>query len=132
MNIQQSKPLSPHLQVYRWHISMALSIAHRASGVALAFGTLLMAYWFIAVAAGPGWFADAQWFLGTIVGRIILLGFTAALVFHFLNGIRHLFYDAGMGFELRASRISGWAVVIGTIITTAIIWVCAYTVKAGL
>ena len=132
MTMQRSKPLSPHLQVYRWQISMALSIVHRLSGVGLAFGTLLMAYWFISVAAGPAWFADAQWFLGTIVGRIILLGFTAALVFHFLNGVRHLFWDAGLGFELRASRISGWAVVSGSIFITAIIWVCAYVVKASL
>ena len=91
-----------------------------------------MAYWFLAIASGPEWFSNAQTFLGSILGRVILFGFTISLIFHFLNGIRHLFWDAGIGFELRASRISGWLVVIGTLLITIIIWVVGYILRGDL
>ncbi|MDA1058448.1 MAG: succinate dehydrogenase, cytochrome b556 subunit [Proteobacteria bacterium] len=126
------RPLSPHLQVYRWPISMTLSILHRVTGVGLGFGTLLMAYWLIAAAAGPDWFATAQTFVGSILGRLILLGFTASLMFHFCNGIRHLFWDAGKGFELSTARASGISVFLGTIILTVATWAIAYLVRGDL
>lgn len=126
------RPLSPHLQVYRWQISMTLSILHRISGVGLGLGTLLMSYWLIAAAAGPGWFADAQAFLGSILGRLILLGFTVSLMFHLCNGIRHLFWDTGRGFELPTMRASGIAVAIATVVLTVAVWVAGYMMRGDL
>ncbi len=111
---------------------MTLSILHRVTGVGLGFGTLLMAYWLIAAAAGPDWFATAQTFVGSILGRLILLGFTASLMFHFCNGIRHLFWDAGKGFELSTARASGISVFLGTIILTVATWAIAYLVRGDL
>ena len=130
--MEDKRPLSPHLQVYRWQISMLLSILHRASGTALGIGTILLAYWIISIAMGPEVFSDTQWFLGSILGRIILFGFTAALVLHFLNGIRHLFWDAGYGFELSTSKISGWLVFILTIVLTILVWVLGYNIRGDL
>ncbi len=128
---QPDRPLSPHLQVYRWQITNTLSILHRLTGVALGGGTLLMAYWLIAIAAGPEAFATAQDLVGSIVGRLILLGFTFALAFHFSNGIRHLFWDSGRGFELPAVHTSGWIVVIGSVVLTLAIWILGYTVRGA-
>ena len=117
--MEDKRPLSPHLQVYKWQISMFLSILHRASGTILGIGTLLLAYWLISIAMGPEVFSNAQCFLGSIIGRIILFGFTAALILHFLNGVRHLFWDAGYGFELSTSKFSGWIVFLLTILLTS-------------
>ncbi|MEK9947342.1 MAG: succinate dehydrogenase, cytochrome b556 subunit [Alphaproteobacteria bacterium] len=125
----QDRPLSPHLQIYRWPISMALSILHRITGVGLGLGTLLMTYWLVAAAAGPNWFTDAQAFLDSWIGRIILLGFTASLMFHFCNGVRHLFWDAGKGFELSTARASGIAVLIGTAVLTVAVWIIGYEIR---
>lgn len=129
---QPDRPLSPHLQVYRWQITNTLSILHRLTGVALGVGTLLMAYWLIAIAAGPEVFATAQSFVGSIVGRIILLGFTFALAFHFSNGIRHLFWDSGRGFELTTVHTSGWIVVIASVVLTLATWILGYAVRGAL
>ncbi len=129
---QPDRPLSPHLQVYRWQITNTLSILHRLTGVALGVGTLLMAYWLIAIAAGPEAFATAQGFVGSIVGRIILLGFTFALAFHFSNGIRHLFWDSGRGFELTTVHTSGWIVVIASVVLTLATWILGYAVRGAL
>src|SRR5688500_2907199 len=96
---RQDRPLSPHLQIYRWQITMVMSILHRITGVALAVGTLLLIWWLVAAAAGPDAFATAQDFLGSILGRLLLLGWSWALFYHLCNGIRHLAWDAGWGFE---------------------------------
>ena len=129
---QPDRPLSPHLQVYRWQITMTLSILHRITGVALGIGTLLMAYWLIAIAAGPEAFATAQDLVGSIVGRIVLLGFTFALAFHFSNGIRHLFWDTGKGFELSTVHTSGWIVVIASVVLTLGTWILGYAVRGAI
>ena len=129
---QQDRPLSPHLQVYRWQITMVMSILHRFSGVGLGLGTLLMAYWLIAAAAGPDDFNTAQNFVGSFVGRIILLGFTFALTFHFCNGMRHLLWDSGRGFELSSVRITAWIVVIASVVLTLATWVIGYAVRGAL
>ena len=110
---------------------MTLSILHRITGVGLGLWTLLMAYWLIAAAAGPDWFAVAQTFLGSILGRVILLGFTVSLTFHFCNGIRHLFWDTGKGFELGTARASGIAVFVGTVVLTAATWFIAYALRGS-
>ena len=127
----QERPLSPHLQVYRWQLTSVMSILHRMTGVALAVGMLLLVYWLIAVAAGPEAFAAAQGFIGSILGRLLLFGWTVALFYHLCNGIRHLFWDAGRGFELRTAYASGWAVVIVAAALSVIAWVAGYAAKGG-
>jgi succinate dehydrogenase / fumarate reductase, cytochrome b subunit len=127
----QERPLSPHLQVYRWQLTSVMSIVHRVTGVALAVGTLLLVYWLIAAAVGPGAFAAAQEFIGSILGRTLLFGWTVALFYHLCNGIRHLFWDAGRGFELRAAYASGWTVVIVTVVLSVIAWIAGYAAMGG-
>jgi succinate dehydrogenase / fumarate reductase cytochrome b subunit len=127
----QERPLSPHLQVYRWQLTSVMSILHRMTGVALAVGTLLLVYWLIAAAAGPGAFAAAQEFIGSILGRLLLFGWTVALFYHLCNGIRHLFWDAGRGFELRTAYASGWAVVVAAAALSVIAWIAGYAAMSG-
>ena len=129
---QTPRPLSPHLQVYRWQITMTMSILHRVTGVGLGVGTLLFAYWLIAAAAGPEAFATAQDLIGSWLGRLILLGFTFSLLYHFLNGIRHLFWDIGMGFDLRTLTVSGWSVVVLSAALTVLIWIGGYAARGSL
>lgn len=119
------RPLSPHLQIYKPQLTSVLSISHRASGVALAVGTLLLTWWLIAAAAGPEAFAVVQNFLGSWLGYLILFGFSYALMYHLCNGIRHLFWDAGWGFELETVYRSGWATVIASVALTVIAWAIA-------
>ena len=123
-----NRPLSPHLQVYRWPISMALSILHRASGVALGVGTLLLTWWLVAAAASPNAFDVVQHFMGSAFGLVLLFGWSAALIFHFFTGIRHLFWDAGYGFDAPHYNTSGWAVVIATAVTTVLVWIVGLAV----
>ncbi len=92
-----SRPLSPHLGIYRLTLTMAMSIAHRLTGAALYFGTALIAWWLIAAASGPNGYGTVQWFMGTWIGRLILFGYTWALIHHMLGGIRHLVWDTGRG-----------------------------------
>ena len=125
------RPLSPHLQVYRWQLTSVLSILHRASGIALSVGTLLLVYWLIAAAAGPESFATAQGFIGSILGRILLLGWSWALFYHLCNGIRHLFWDAGHGFDLKTVYTSGWTVVGASVVLTLIAWIAGYAARGG-
>jgi succinate dehydrogenase / fumarate reductase cytochrome b subunit len=119
------RPLSPHLQVYRWQITSVLSILHRMTGVALAVGTLVLAYWLSAAAYGEATFAQAQRILGSPLGLLLLIGWSFALWFHFCNGIRHLAWDLGWGFELRQVYATGWAVVIAAVVLTAATWIAA-------
>jgi succinate dehydrogenase / fumarate reductase cytochrome b subunit len=125
------RPLSPHLQIYQWQLTWVLSILHRITGVALALGTLLLVYWLIAAAAGPGAFAAAQDIMGSWVGRLLLFGWTVAFFFHLANGIRHLAWDAGFGFELPAAYRSGWAVVALTALLTLASWIAGYWIKGA-
>ena len=117
-----ARPLSPHLQVYRPQLTSVLSITHRATGVALAVGTLLLVWGLVAAATGPEAFGVVQAFFRTWFGRLLLLGWTLSLFYHLCNGIRHLFWDAGYGFELRTTYISGWTVIVATIVLTAVAW----------
>jgi len=125
------RPLSPHLQIYRWQLTSVLSILHRATGVALAVGTLLLVYWLVAAASGPESFATSQELIGSVVGRILLLGWTWALFYHLCNGVRHLFWDAGRGFELKTAYASGWTVVGASFLLTLIAWIAGYAVRGG-
>jgi succinate dehydrogenase / fumarate reductase, cytochrome b subunit len=126
-----SRPLSPHLQIYKWQITMALSISHRATGLALSVGTLLLVWWLVALAQGPQAFAQAQSFVGSWLGRLLLLGWTFSLFFHLANGIRHLFWDAGYGYEIKTTTVSGWVVVAASLALTVIAWVAGLATMAG-
>jgi succinate dehydrogenase / fumarate reductase cytochrome b subunit len=127
----QTRPLSPHLQVYKPQITSLLSILHRLTGVGLGLGMLLLAWWLIAAALGPGAFEVAQGLVGSIIGRLILFGFTVAFFYHLANGIRHLVWDAGYGFELGSATRSGWLVVAATVLLTVVAWVAGYAMRAG-
>jgi len=125
------RPLSPHLQVYRVQWTMTLSMLHRITGVALGAGTLLLAWWLVAAAAGPEPYASVRAFVGSILGRFVLLGFTFSLFYHLCNGIRHLFWDAGVGFELQTARTSGWAALALAVVLTLGSWWIGYAMRGG-
>ena len=127
--MSRSRPLSPHLQIYRLPISALISISHRVAGVLLAVGSLVLVYWLVALASGPDAFAHAQALLGSVVGRVVLLALTLALFYHLANGIRHLFWDAGFGFELRTVRASGMLVIVASIVLTLVAWALGYTMR---
>ncbi len=117
------RPLSPHLQVYdMMQMTSALSISHRATGIAWTAGAALMVWWLVAAASGPEAFDRVQWFLGSFLGILVLMGVTAAAWFHTLAGIRHLFWDAGYGYDLPTTYKSGRMVLVGTAVLTALTW----------
>lgn len=122
----RERPLSPHLQVYRWPLSMALSILHRGSGLFLSLGAVFLVWWLHSVSRGG---AAHEAFLACVnswFGRLLLIGWTLAIMFHLLNGIRHLVWDAGWGFEKPQTEATGWAVVFGTLILSAIVVLLAW------
>lgn len=121
------RPLSPHLQVYRPQLTSVLSILHRATGVALSVGTLLLVYWLVAAALGPQHYATAQHILGSWFGLLLLFLWSWALFYHLSNGIRHLFWDAGQGFELPTVYQSGYVVVASSLALTVLAWVVAFS-----
>ncbi len=121
-----NRPLSPHLQVYRPQITSMLSILHRGTGVALSGGLILMLWWLVALASGPEYYNYVMDIAGSIIGRLILLGFSWALFFHLCNGLRHLYWDAGWGFEIESVTRSGYLVVIGATVLTVLAWIAAY------
>jgi len=125
------RPLSPHLQIYRPQITSVLSILHRLTGVALAFGALVLVYWLAAAASGPAAFESAQWLIGSFIGRLFLFGWTFALFYHFCNGIRHLAWDAGWGFELEQARRTGLLVVAASAVLTLAVWIAGYWAMGG-
>ena len=126
-----NRPLSPHLQIYRLQITSVLSICHRLSGIGLGAGTLLLAYWLIAVAAGPGPFDYAQGLIGSWLGIILLVFWTFGLSYHLCNGIRHLFWDAGYGYELETVHRSGWLVVLTSVLLTGGMWLSLVAWRGG-
>ena len=126
-----NRPLSPHLQVYRWQWTMLLSISHRATGVGLAVGTLLLVYWLAAAASGSDAFTTAQEIIGSAIGQLLLFGWTFALFYHLCNGIRHLVWDAGYGFELDVAYRSGLVVLGASAALTVISWIMGYALGAG-
>ncbi len=119
------RPISPHLQIYARPINMMMSILHRITGAALYFGTLLLAAWLIAAASGPESFAQVNSFFGSIIGQLILFGYTWALLHHMLGGIRHLIWDTGRGLDIKTTDTLCWASIIGSVTLTAAIWLGA-------
>lgn len=124
-----ANPISPHLQVYRPQLTSVLSILHRITGVFLSLGTVVMLYWLVAAALGPEAYAGAQRCLGSWPSLLVILGWTFSFYFHLLNGVRHLFWDAGLGFELATAYRSGYAVVALTIVMTGL--TAAFVVAQG-
>ncbi len=116
------RPLSPHLQVYRPQITTVLSIFHRFSGLLLAASSLLLVAWLVTAASGPQAYASAQGFFGHWSIRVLLIAVSFAFFYHLCNGIRHLFWDAGVGFEIRQVIVSGWTVVFATALLTLGFW----------
>lgn len=124
-----NRPLSPHLQVYRPQLTSILSITHRGTGMFLSLGALYLVCWLLAIAAGPEAYATISGFNASIIGRLLLLGWTFSLFYHLCNGIRHLVWDAGLGLDLKTTYASGWAVVAGAAALTVIAWIAAYVAR---
>jgi succinate dehydrogenase / fumarate reductase cytochrome b subunit len=126
------RPTSPHLQIYKPQLTSVTSILHRITGVVLAIGTLALVYWLVAAAIGEQSFDTAEAIAGSWIGRLALFGWTLAFFYHLANGIRHLTWDAGWGFELPAVYRNGWIVIIGAVVLTVAAWVLAYIARGAL
>lgn len=121
MNNSQ-RPISPHLFIYRWPMTMTVSILHRVTGMTLSVGLVVFVAWLLAAAAGPDAYAQFAAVLGSVPGRIFLVLWTATLFFHLANGVRHLFWDLGMGFEIPQANATGWTVIASTFVLTLAYW----------
>ena len=120
------QPLSPHLQIYRWTWTMAMSVFHRVTGSALYVGIALLAIWLVALASGPSAFEAVQWFFGSPIGILILFGYTWVLLHHMLGGVRHLVWDFGQGMERRERFAMARFTLIGSVALTILIWIVAF------
>ena len=125
------RPLSPHLQIYRRQLTSVLSILHRATGLALSAGALLLVWWLIAAAAGPESYARFAAAAGSIPGRVLLLGWTLSFFYHLANGIRHLWWDTGRGLDLPSVYRSGYAVLAFTLAASLAAWILGYWVRGA-
>ena len=121
-----SRPLSPHIQIYHWYVTMIVSIVHRITGGALYFGTLLLAWWLVALAARPGPFAFANWVLGSWLGILVMIGFSWALIHHALGGLRHFVWDFGYALGKPARDTISLLNIIGSLALTVILWAVIY------
>ena len=120
---KSDRPLSPHLSIYRWPITMTLSILHRATGVAMSLGLVVLAYWLWTVSSGSADLARFNELTSTLVGQLLLIGWSFAFFYHFANGVRHLVWDTGRGFEKHQANASAWFVLLLSIGMTAVYWV---------
>ena len=125
-----SRPLSPHLQVYRPMLTMMMSIAHRISGVALYFGSILIVWWFASAAHSDSYFDLVQSFFGHWFGRLLMFGFTWAMFHHAIGGIRHFIWDLGKGFKLTTVENMARINLVGGLVLTILLWVVAYGVMS--
>lgn len=123
------RPLSPHLQIYRLTLTMAMSIVHRVTGTALYFGTLLLVWWLIAVSSSAKQFEFVSAFFASWFGQLVLFGYTWALLHHMLGGVRHFLWDTGHGFEPREREFLAVAMIVGSIVLTLAVWTLGYTLK---
>jgi len=122
------RPISPHISIYKPMLTMMMSIVHRATGMALYAGTVLLVWWLLAAASGANAYAKVQWFMGTIIGQVILFGYTWALIHHMFGGIRHFIWDTGHGFGPSERE---WLVRVGlagSILVTIVLWIVGYSV----
>ncbi|MFK8052721.1 MAG: succinate dehydrogenase, cytochrome b556 subunit [Woeseiaceae bacterium] len=118
----KARPLSPHLSAYKFRITSTLSILHRLTGVAMSVGALLFVAWLLAVASGAAGYAHFSGFAGSLIGQVMIAGWIFGFFYHLCNGIRHLFWDAGKGFEMSTVRASGMAVVLISSVATLLMW----------
>lgn len=126
-----ARPLSPHLSIYRWQIQMVTSILHRATGIALAVGTILFVAALLALASGQEAYDCVRGFCGSWIGLILLFGWTWSLAYHLLNGVRHLLQDGGLGYLPAQFVRNGWLAVIGSLVLTALVWACVLAQRGG-
>lgn len=125
----RARPLSPHLTVYRWPITMTMSILHRVTGGALYVGTLLVAWWLVAAATSPRHFDLVATVYGSWFGRLVLFGYTWALMHHLLGGIRHLIWDTGTGLEKHTASKIAWVTIVGSAALTLLVWIVGYMAR---
>jgi succinate dehydrogenase / fumarate reductase cytochrome b subunit len=128
---KDDRPLSPHLQIHRWQLTMVLSITHRATGIVLSAGIPLLLYWIWSLTGGSERYYQAQALFGSGLGRLVLLGVSFSLFYHLCNGIRHLVWDIGRGLDLKSVYAGGWAVVACSVALTLAAWLAAYAVGGG-
>ena len=128
-NTAKNRPLSPHLSIYKPIPTMVMSIMHRITGVALYAGTILVAWWLIAAASGESYFDMVNGFFGSFFGRLILFGYSWALMLHMLGGLRHFFWDFGFGYQKETSTMLAKATLAGSILLTILIWIVGYMVR---
>jgi len=128
----QSRPLSPHLQIYRRSMTMTMSIAHRITGTALYVGALLLAWWLIAAAMGPDAYSEFKNFIGSWLGKLLLLGYTWALIHHLLGDLRHFIWDVGRGFDPPVVNSMARATLIGSILLTILVWIAGIYAKGAM
>ncbi len=124
-----ARPLSPHLQIYSPLINMVMSILHRITGAALYFGTMLLAWWLIAAASGPQYFGYVMFLFGSVPGKLVLVGFTWALIHHAVGGLRHFLWDTGRGYELKTIDLLSWGSIVVSILLTALVWAAVMWLK---
>ena len=125
------RPLSPHLQIYKPQLTSVMSILHRITGVFLSLATLVLVYWLMAAAEGPDAYQQARSLLSTWWGLLLLFGWSLALFYHLCNGIRHLFWDAGLGMGIKTVYTTGKLVWIATLVLTGLAWFLAFSMKGG-
>ena len=120
-----ARPLSPHLQVWRWHVTLFCSIAHRATGMALYAGALMLAGWAVALASGPGGYEAYKAVLGSLPGKLVLFGMTVSIFFHLATGVRHLVWDTGHGFKPKDADLTGVVAMAFGIAAAVVVWIIA-------
>lgn len=120
-NAPSARPLSPHLQIWRFTVTMAASITHRGTGAVLYGGTILLAYWLAALALHGEGFGPAAAFANSLLGRVVIAGYVWSLSFHLMNGLRHLYWDAGRGLAPKTAAMTAWLVYAAAIVLTAVI-----------
>ncbi|MFV0279585.1 MAG: succinate dehydrogenase, cytochrome b556 subunit [Rhodoblastus sp.] len=127
--LQDRRPLSPHLEVYKLSMTMVMSGLHRITGVCLYAGTLLLAWYFIAAASGPRAFAAVNWVYGSILGQLVLFGFTWSLFHHLMGGVRHAIWDAGYLLDAEGRERAAQGTLVGSVVLTVVFWILAYACR---
>jgi succinate dehydrogenase / fumarate reductase, cytochrome b subunit len=128
---RRTRPLSPFVTIYQWPVTMATSITHRITGMGLAAGIVLLAFWLVAVSRGPDDFTEFTALASTPLGQVILFLIAWSLAYHLLNGIRHLAWDMGYGFDKSAARTNSWLVILGSAVLAVAYFACAYAGLEG-
>ncbi|WP_099866948.1 succinate dehydrogenase, cytochrome b556 subunit [Pararhizobium haloflavum] len=128
-NTRKARPLSPHLFIYKPYPTMVMSIVHRMTGAALYFGTILVAWWLVAAASGEAYYDWVNAIFGSFLGRLVLLGYTWALMHHMVGGIRHLIWDTGNGLAKETADKFAYATVIASVVLTILVWVVGFMAR---